>query len=141
MRSFDHSFIAWILTLNHNYFPDHLECLVHTKRLSEILNIFPVKYIGDNIDQDNGEIDDAANDPSGIADRLNHSLHLNGVDGDDRHRSMPIKNSDYAFFTKYLKKAIDLDRSERLSEMIKTTGVQLYNSIAVNNLNAETIDG
>lgn len=115
--------------------------MVHTKRLSEILNIFPVKYIGDNIDRDNGdEGDDAINDPNGgITDTLHTLPLLNGGDGDAGRPNVPIKNSDYEFFTQYLKTAIDLDRSERLSEMIKTTGLQLYNTIAGNNLNGETI--
>lgn len=114
---------------------------MHTKRLSEILNIFPVKYIGDNIDRDNGyDDDDAINDPTGgITDKLNSLTLFNGIEDDARQSNVPIKNSDYEFFTYYLKTAIDLDRSERLSEMIKTTGLQLYNTIAGNNLNAETI--
>lgn len=114
---------------------------MHTKRLSEILNIFPVKYIGDNIDRDTGDDDDeTTNDPNGgISDKLNTLPLLNGVECETRRTNVPIKNSDYEFFTQYLKMAIDLDRSERLSEMIKTTGLQLYNTIAGNNLNADTV--
>lgn len=114
---------------------------MHTKRLSEILNIFPVKYIGDNIGRDNGDDDsDTINDPNGgTADKLMPLAHVNGIELDVRRPNVPIKNSDYEFFTQSLKLAIDLDRSERLSEMIKTTGLQLYNTIAGNNLNAETI--
>lgn len=105
------------------------------------MNIFPVKYIGDNIDRENGdEGDDAINDPNaGITDTLHPLSLLNGGGCDADRPNVPIKNSDYEFFTQYLKTAIDLDRSERLSEMIKTTGLQLYNTIAGNNLNGETI--
>lgn len=30
-------------------FTDHLEYLVHTKRLAQILNIIPIKYFGDGV--------------------------------------------------------------------------------------------
>lgn len=130
----------------HIHSAEHLDYLVHTKRLSEILNtIFPIKYIGETIDRDNGgdgECNDGTlNDPNGgVADKLKALTLLNGVDGDAARRpNDPMKNSDYEIFTQYLKTAIDLDRSERLSEMIKTTGLQLYNTIAGNNLNADNI--
>lgn len=125
-----------------DYSADHLDCLVHMKRLSEILNIFPVKYIGDNIGRDNGDDDDndIINDPNGgTTDKLKPQSLPNGIECDASRPNVPIKNSDYEFFTQYLKIAIDLDRSERLSEMIKTTGLQLYNTIAGNNLNADSV--
>lgn len=119
---------------------------MHTKRLSEILNtIFPIKYIGETIGRDNGDggdcNDGTMNDPDGgIADKLKTLTLLNGIDGDSaRPPNDPMKPSDYEIFTQYLKTAVDLDRSERLSEMIKTTGLQLYNTIAGNNLNADNI--
>lgn len=39
-----------------------------------------------------------------------------------------MDNNNSAIFTAFLKLAIDTDRSERLNEMIKTTGFQLYNT-------------
>lgn len=39
-----------------------------------------------------------------------------------------LTSDDYAIFTHYLKIAIDYDRSERLGDMIKTTGYQLYST-------------
>lgn len=39
-----------------------------------------------------------------------------------------LTHDDYAIFTHYLKIAIDYDRSERLGDMIKTTGYQLYST-------------
>lgn len=39
-----------------------------------------------------------------------------------------LTHDDYAIFTHYLKIAIDCDRSERLGDMIKTTGYQLYST-------------
>lgn len=39
-----------------------------------------------------------------------------------------MENNNNAIFTAFLKLAIDSDRSERLNEMIKTTGFQLYNT-------------
>lgn len=39
-----------------------------------------------------------------------------------------METNNNAIFTNFLKLAIDSDRSERLNEMIKTTGFQLYNT-------------
>lgn len=50
--------------------------------------------------------------------------------GDENHEigcSFP-ENNNNEIFTNFLKLAIDTDRSERLNEMIKTTGYQLYNT-------------
>lgn len=48
-----------------------------------------------------------------------------------------VENNNNALFTNFLKLAIDSDRSERLNEMIKTTGFQLYNTfIGGNNSDA-----
>lgn len=100
--------------------------MVHTKRLSEILNIFPVKYIGDNIERENDE--NCLNNFDNLTkDKQNERKNS------DNTMNIPIKNSDYEYFTQYLKTAIDLDRSERLSEMIKTTGYQLYNTFVGSN--------
>lgn len=50
---------------------------------------------------------------------------------------MLAENNNNALFTNFLKLAIDTDRSERLNEMIKTTGFQLYNTfIGGNNADA-----
>lgn len=128
---------------------------MHTKRLSDILNIFPIKYIGDSIDQYNGQSNDASNngETTNENENENHSIeqstdnnsmeHENGIvancntndkTNDVEHRKkFSIKHSDHALFTHYLKVAIDLDRSERLSEMIKTTGFQLYNTFIGSN--------
>lgn len=108
--------------------------MVHTKRLSEILNIFPVKYIGDSIDK---EINDEQNDENEQlkSNQMTIDLIANEHLNSDQLVNYPIKNSDYEYFTHYLKIAVDLDRSERLSEMIKTTGYQLYNTFVGSNSN------
>lgn len=102
--------------------------MVHTKRLSEILNIFPVKYIGDSIEKENNVDSNDENEQTTIDITKENS-------NTDQLINIPIKNSDYEYFTHYLKVAVDLDRSERLSEMIKTTGYQLYNTFVGSNVN------
>lgn len=109
---------------------------MHTKRLSEVLNIFPVKYIGDSIDKENNDENINETDNNFELPR-DHKINENN----DQTKNISIKTSDYVFFTHYLKMAIDLDRSERLSEMIKTTGFQLYNTFVGSNLNSETVKG
>lgn len=46
----------------------------------------------------------------------------------DKDKLFSMENNNNAIFTAFLKLAIDSDRSERLNEMIKTTGFQLYNT-------------
>lgn len=46
----------------------------------------------------------------------------------DKETIFSMENNNSAIFTAFLKLAIDTDRSERLNEMIKTTGFQLYNT-------------
>lgn len=48
--------------------------------------------------------------------------------GDEDKELSALDNNNSAIFTAFLKLAIDTDRSERLNEMIKTTGFQLYNT-------------
>lgn len=115
---------------------DHLDYLVHTKRLPDILTIFPVKYINECMNN----ADDAAknnDDNENISmnqdndDRISINLPIS-IDGTDviieSNKKDSLKMGNHAIFTHFLKIAIDLDRSERLSEMIKTTGFQLYNT-------------
>lgn len=106
---------------------------MHTKRLPDILTIFPVKYINDSINNgDDGNDDVADNELISIEKHLDNDEMCNAIDMDCvidvDGKKFKLKMSDHAIFTHYLKIAIDLDRSERLSEMIKTTGFQLYNT-------------
>lgn len=48
--------------------------------------------------------------------------------GDSGNILSSMDNNNSEIFTAFLKLAIDTDRSERLNEMIKTTGYQLYNT-------------
>ncbi|XP_031634727.1 uncharacterized protein LOC116348019 [Contarinia nasturtii] len=90
---------------------DHLDYLVHTKRLPEVLNIVPMKYFDD-----------------GIAQMISRAQEK--IDNGENVENAEIfpENNNNALITNFLKSAIDTDRSERLNEMIKTTGFQLYNT-------------
>lgn len=90
--------------------------------MSEILNIFPLKYVGNIVNQHTGEVNQdetTMKNPNGIT--------TNETTPEDQN-TFSVESNDSAIFTDYLKLAIDLDRSERLGEMIKTTGFQLYNT-------------
>lgn len=114
---------------------DHLDYLVHTKRLPDILTIFPVKYINECM---NNAVDAAKNDDNENISMnqynddlisINPPISMDGTDVIiESNKKDSLKIGNHAIFTHFLKMAIDLDRSERLSEMIKTTGFQLYNT-------------
>lgn len=67
---------------------------------------------------------------------MSHSLWLWNIynfflslpTGDVETGTIFPENNNNAIFTNFLKLAINTDRSERLNEMIKTTGFQLYNT-------------
>lgn len=46
----------------------------------------------------------------------------------DTHTSESVERFEDKIFAEYLKMAIDKDRANRLSDMIKTTGHQLYDT-------------
>lgn len=46
----------------------------------------------------------------------------------DTHTSESVERFEDKIFSEYLKMAIDKDRANRLSDMIKTTGHQLYDT-------------
>lgn len=102
------------------YATDHLDHLVHSKSLSDVLSILPAKYIGIESDgtarsQPLTELEDSNTFGAGCS---------------SSKAEIVIEPNESALFTQYLKMAIDRDRSERLSDMIKTTGYQLFNSIS-----------
>lgn len=129
---------------------DHLDYLVHFKSLAEVLTILPVKYVGDLGAQTQCSAAHTNNDCSESVDNhettsmMNEKISLNGDSSSynghngyngymepsdsEQPKMESINNNDHAIFTHYLKKSVDLDRSERLSEMIRTTGYQLYNT-------------
>lgn len=129
---------------------DHLDYLVHFKSLAEVLTILPVKYVGDLGAQAQNSAAHTNNDCSEIVDNhesasMNNQLSScngdvssynghNGYSGlmepsdSEQLKMESINNNDHAIFTHFLKKSVDLDRSERLGEMIRTTGYQLYNT-------------
>lgn len=128
------------------YLSDHLDYLVHTKRLSEILNIIPMKYFGDGATEmiANSQIDND-NDSNGkkklfccwvlktriYCESKKMISFIFSITADaslDKNKIFSMENNNNAIFTAFLKSAIDTDRSERLNEMIKTTGFQLYNT-------------
>lgn len=133
---------------------------MHFKSLAEVLTILPHKYIGDLSVQSQSSAAHTHNDVSEILENHDNVSMINqlssngdvsscnGYNGftehsDNEHPKMEsISNNDVAIFTHYLKMSIDLDRSERLSEMIRTTGYQLYNTyIGVNGyIDAAAID-
>lgn len=74
--------------------------MIGNKRLTQIIKIFPIKNVETGgLVAETGDTDDAA--------------------GSNMH-------NEEMLFTKFLTEAIDRDRAERLGEMIKTTGYQLY---------------
>lgn len=107
---------------------------MHTKRLPDILTIFPIKFINDCIsnadDAENGDNDNISmNQDNDDLISINPPISMDGTDVIiESNKKFSLKMGDHATFTHFLKIAVDLDRSERLSEMIKTTGFQLYNT-------------
>lgn len=126
---------------------DHLDYLIHFKSLAEVLTILPLKYVGElnsqiqssamhtnNECSENQENVSMVNQVSSNGDASSCNGH-NGYNGFGEHSDCgeptkleSINNNDHAIFTHFLKMSVDLDRSERLSEMIRTTGYQLYNT-------------
>lgn len=82
---------------------DMLHHLVQHKRLTQIIKIFPVKCADTVADPQTG----------------------NGATQDADQQDV-VQHDEDRLFTVYLTEAIDRDRAERLGEMIKTTGYQLY---------------
>lgn len=79
-----------------------------------------------NDDNENISINQDNND---VMININPSLSIDGTDIIiESNKQFSLKMGDHAIFTHFLKMSVDLDRSERLSEMIKTTGFQLYNT-------------
>lgn len=85
-----------------------LQHLVHHKRLTQIIKIFPVKC----------DATTTAEPPPPTVPHAATSLPDN--------ISARVTTTEDRLFTVYLTQAIDRDRAERLGEMIKTTGYQLY---------------
>lgn len=81
-----------------------LQHLVQHKRLTQIIKIFPVKCppAAESKEADQPQKPDST------------TTTTTTTSGEDR------------LFTEFLTQAIDRDRAERLGEMIKTTGYQLY---------------
>lgn len=77
-----------------------LHYLIGSKRLTQIIKIFPIKNV------ETGGLVTASADADDTAAGNMHNEEM--------------------LFTKFLTEAIDRDRAERLGEMIKTTGYQLY---------------
>lgn len=137
---------------------DHLEHLVYTKHLPEVLTIFPVKYVNHMNEAQNIATNSNDNHSSSeiivenienisLANQLlndefvtSHNGHNDESIDIEQNKQETFNKNDHAIFTHYLKLAIDLDRSERLSEMIRTTGFQLYNTfIGVNEPHTESV--
>lgn len=75
--------------------------MIGSKRLTQIIKIFPIKNV----------------ETGGL-------VAATAGDADDSHANN--MHNEEMLFTKFLTEAIDRDRAERLGEMIKTTGYQLY---------------
>lgn len=124
---------------------------MHFKSLAEVLTILPLKYVSELNNQTQGSPAHTNNECSELADNHENVSMINQLSsngdasscnghngyngfadhsdcGGDPPKSEPIANNDHAIFTHFLRMSVDLDRSERLSEMIRTTGYQLYNT-------------
>lgn len=95
----------YIGSLSLSFVLDMLKHLVQHKRLTQIIKIFPVKCTNNN------------KSLSGEESQSNDELFLT---------SSTSSTTEDRLFKMYLTQAIDRDRAERLGEMIKTTGYQLY---------------
>lgn len=81
--------------------------MIGSKRLTQIIKIFPIKNV----------------ETGGL-------VTTTTVETDDTHANN--MHTEEMLFTKFLTEAIDRDRAERLGEMIKTTGYQLYETYTRN---------
>lgn len=95
---------------------DILTYLIETKCLAQIIKIFPVSNLESKYDS--------------VSDLQHNSFGTGNISTNDGMSATNILNETHqiekCLFTQFFIIAIDRDRAERLGEMIKTTGHQLY---------------